>query len=80
MSRSYHVTRRAAIRAFAQGDTVPGEAASEKSGIKKEEKRERRVAALTARRKKNSAIVSGEKNLTKIVLAKRLNTEPEGAA
>jgi hypothetical protein len=71
MSRSYHVTKRAAIRAFSEGDTTPTLDASEKSGIKKIEKRERRVAAVTDLRQKNSAIVAGEKALTKRVLKKR---------
>jgi hypothetical protein len=75
MSRSYHETKRAAIRAFADGDTTPTLGASEKSGIKKMEKRERRVAATTGRRQKNSAIVADEKALTKRVIKKRANNE-----
>ena len=71
MSRSYHVTKRAAIRAFAEGDTAPTLDASEKSGIKKMEKRQRRVAATTGLRQKNSTIVADEKALTKRVLRKR---------
>jgi hypothetical protein len=71
MSRSYHVTKRAAIRAFAEGDTAPTEDASEKSGVKKAEKQERGLAATIGHRQKNSAIVSGEKGLTKRVLRKR---------
>ena len=71
MSRSYHVTKRAALRAFAEGDTTPALDASEKSGIKRMEKSERRVATTTGRRQKNSAIVADEKALTKRVLKKR---------
>jgi hypothetical protein len=37
MSRSYHVTRRAAIRAFAEGDTMPAALALEKAWVKKAE-------------------------------------------
>ena len=71
MSRSYHVTKRVAIRAFAEGDTTPALDTSEKSGIKRMEKRQRRVATTTLRRSKNSAIVADEKALTKRVLKKR---------
>jgi hypothetical protein len=71
MSRSYHVTRRAAIRAFAEGDTTPTMDASEKSWIKKAEKRQRLLAAAIGHRQKNSVIVSGEKGRTKRVLRKR---------
>ena len=71
MSRSYHVTKRKAVRAFSEGDTPPASDASENSGIKKVERRERQVAAATARRQKNSAIVADEKRLTKRVLKKR---------
>jgi hypothetical protein len=75
MSRSYHVTKRTAIRAFSEGDTTPALDASEKSGIKKIESRERRVAAATGRRQKNSVIVGDEKGLTKRVLRKRADKE-----
>ena len=75
MSRSYHVTKRAAIRAFAEGDTAPTLDASEKSGIKKMEKRQRRIVATTGLRQKNSAIVADEKALTKRVLRKRADKE-----
>jgi hypothetical protein len=71
MSRSYHVTRRESIRAFAEGDTGPTLSASDKSGIKIKEKLERRLAAAIGHRRTNSAIVSGEKALTRRVLAKR---------
>jgi hypothetical protein len=71
MSRSYHVTKRAAIRAFSEGDNAPTLDASEKSDIKKTEKRERRAAVAGLRRRKNSAIVAGEKDLTKRVLRGR---------
>jgi hypothetical protein len=75
MSRSFHVTRRAAIRAFAEGDTAPAADASDKSGIKKKEKLARRLAIPFGHRQKNSAIVSSEKTLTKRVLKKRENME-----
>ena len=71
MSRSYHVTKREAIRAFAEGDIGPTVSTSDKSGIKKKEKRERRRAAAIGLRQTNSAIVSSEKALTRRVLAKR---------
>lgn len=75
MSRSYHVTKRAAIRAFSEGDTTPTLDASEKSGIKKIERRERRVVPATGRRRKSSMIVADEKGLTKRVLKKRADRE-----
>jgi hypothetical protein len=75
MSRSFHVTSRAAIRAFAEGDFAPTADASDKSGVKKKEKIARRLAIVTGHRQKNSALVSGEKALTKRVLSKRENIE-----
>ena len=75
MSRSFHVTRRAAIRAFAEGDTTPAAGASDKSGVKKKEELARQLAATVGHREKNSAIVSSEKALTKRVLLKRENME-----
>jgi hypothetical protein len=65
------VTRKSSIRAFAEGDTGPTADASDKSGIKKREKLARRLASLTGHRKKNSAIVSAERALTRAVLRKR---------
>jgi hypothetical protein len=75
MSRSFHVTRRASIRAFAEGDTAPAADASDKSGVKKKEKLARRLASAFGHRRKNSAIVSSEKALTKRVESKRENME-----
>jgi hypothetical protein len=75
MSRSFHVTRRAAIHASAEGEFGPTVDASDKSGVKKKEKMARQFAATTGHRQKNSAIVSTEKALTNRVLKKRENME-----
>jgi hypothetical protein len=71
MSRSYHVTRRSAIRALAEGNTIPTAQASEKAWVKKAETLERGRARTIGHRSKNSAIVSDQKGLTKRVLARR---------
>jgi hypothetical protein len=71
MSRSYHVTRRAAIRAFAEGDSIPAAQASEKAWVKKAETLERDRARTVGHRSKNSTIVSDQKGLTKRVLERR---------
>jgi len=65
MSRSYHLTRRAAIRAFTDGDTRPAAQASEKAWVKKAETVERSRARTVGHRSKNSAIVADQKSLTK---------------
>jgi hypothetical protein len=49
MSRSYHVTRRAAIRAFAEGDFEPTVEASDKSGVKSRERQQRQIEAVTGK-------------------------------
>ena len=68
MSRSYHVTRRGAIQALWDGDFVPTANVSEKAWVKKAESAARRCASSTGGRSKNSAIVSGQKKLTKRAL------------
>ena len=80
MSRSYHVTKRKAVRAFSEGDTTPAVDASEKSGIKKRERRERQAATAAGRRPKNSAIVADERALTKRVLKSRTSGDESEAA
>jgi hypothetical protein len=67
MSRSYHVTRRTAKRAFAEGDTAPMFDASDKAGIKIREKQQRHVAVGLGKRTKNSTVVAEERALTKRV-------------
>ena len=75
MSRSYHVTKKAAVRAFSRDDTGPASEASDKAGVKKLEKCERRIAVVTGIRRKNSAIVSSEKALTKRLVERRAEEE-----
>jgi hypothetical protein len=71
MSRSYHVTKRAAIRALAEGDVMPTADASEKAWVKKAESAQRQRAHVVGQRSKNSTIVSRQKRLTKRVLSRR---------
>jgi hypothetical protein len=70
MSRSYHVTEKAARRAFAEGDTKPTLDASEKSWVKKAAERKRQRSGAARRRPSNRAIVSEEKSRTQRVREK----------
>jgi hypothetical protein len=56
MSRSYHVTEKAARIAFQQGDTQPGYQVSEKACVKKAQRKTRTANGA----KTNRAIVSAE--------------------
>lgn len=73
MSRSYHVTEKAANVAFANGDTTPTYEASEKAWVKKKQKEARAIKKVfpkapvaTAR-----AVVGREKKRTSRVRALR---------
>lgn len=65
MSRSYHVTERQARRAFNNGDAEPMYMASEKSSVKRRQKKVRVSAAVHKKVPNNRAIVTEEKKRTK---------------
>jgi hypothetical protein len=69
MSRSYHVTRKASIRAFVlEGDTHLIAETSDKAGIKRREQVQRGRAKLGLKRKPNRTAVAAERDLTKTVI------------
>lgn len=63
MSRSYHVTEKMARDAYNLGDTEPAWQASEKSWVKRQQRKARRQKVLVT----NRAIVSVEAARTKLV-------------
>lgn len=76
MSRSYHVTEKAARVAFVNGDCEPMYQASEKSWVKKKQKQARTIRKAVPEKKHAipRAIVGREKKRTQIAHA-----ELEGA-
>jgi hypothetical protein len=72
MSRSYHVTKRAAVRAFIlDGDKDLTAEASDKAGIKRRERVQRGRQALGLKRQPNHRAVAAERELTRAVLRRR---------
>lgn len=72
MSRSYHVTKRAAVRAFIlDGDTDLTAEGSDKAGIKRRKRAQRSREALGLKRQPNHRAVAAERELTRAVLRHR---------
>jgi len=72
MSRSYHVTKRAAVRAFVvDHDADLVEEAFDKAGVKRRERLERGREALGLKRQPNRRTVAAERALTRAVRKRR---------
>jgi hypothetical protein len=72
MSRSYHVTRKASIRAFViDGDQDLIAEASDKAGIKRREIVQRAREVIGFKRQPNRQAVAAERDLTRAVLRRR---------
>lgn len=73
MSRSYHVTKKAAVAAFVNGDTEPTYQASEKAWVKSKQKQARAMkkAVPDKRVAPTRAIVGREKKRTSDVRSSR---------
>lgn len=72
MSRSYHVTRRASIRAFVfEGDPHLTGETSDKAGVKRREQEQRARAKFGLERQPNRRSVAAERDLTAAVLRRK---------